>query len=70
MAKNKREPKLPNLPKKNKKPKFYKVETEYFEVDFISKNVYQQCLKHCNNIGIEFNYYMFEFNIHDENLVN
>ena len=37
MAKNKREPKLPNLPKKNRKPKFYKVETEYFEVDFISK---------------------------------
>ena len=70
MAKNKREPELPKLPKKSRKPKFYKVETEYFEVDFISKKVCQQCLKHCNNIGIEFNYYMFEFNIHDENLVN
>ena len=58
MAKNKREPKLPNLPKKNKAPKPYLVQTEHLDIEFISKKVYKQCLEHCKLMGVSLDHYI------------
>ena len=69
MAKNKREPKLPNLPKKNKAPKPYLVQTEHLDIEFISKKVYKQCLEHCDLMGVNLEHYMLEFNINEDNVM-
>ena len=69
MAKNKREPKLPNLPKKNKAPKPYLVQTEQLDIELISKKVYKQCLEHCKLMGVSLDHYMLEFNINEDNVM-
>tara|TARA_B100000475_G_C14873512_1_gene262937 strand:- start:367 stop:540 length:174 start_codon:yes stop_codon:yes gene_type:complete len=49
--------------KKNKK--YYRVETDHFQIDFESKKVYKHCLKHADLLGVNFDHYMLEFNILD-----